>query len=60
MLHELDAAIQQELERRIQAIENGERPEPYQLQDWILMWAVTAVVVFLFVALTLNLLLHRA
>jgi hypothetical protein len=47
------------LERRIQAIENGERPEPYQLQDWILMWAVTAVVVFLFAALTLNLLLHR-
>jgi len=59
MEHLLDPSVRQELEERIRRIEEGERPEPYTNLDWILMWVVTAVVLFLFVALVVNLLLHR-
>lgn len=59
MEHLLDPTVRQELEERIRRIEEGERPEPYTNLDWFLMWVVTAVILFLFVALVVNLLLHR-
>jgi hypothetical protein len=59
MEHVLDPQLQAELEERIRRIENGERPEPFTNLDWVYMWIVTAVVLFLFAVLVLNLLLHR-
>jgi len=60
MEHVLDPEVRAELQERVRRIEEGERPEPFTNADWVLMWVVTAVVVFLFVALVLNLLLHRS
>lgn len=57
--HVLDPQLQAELEKRIRRIENGERPEPFTNLDWVYMWIVTTVVLFLFAVLVLNLLLHR-
>lgn len=59
MKHLLESDLQTELNERIQRIENGERPDEFTKSDWVLMWIVTAVVIFLFASLILNLLLHR-
>ncbi|MCX7622916.1 MAG: hypothetical protein RMK01_02350 [Thermomicrobium sp.] len=56
----LQPEVRAELEERIRRIEEGERPEPFTTLDWVYMWVVTAVVLFLFVALVINLLLHRS
>ncbi|MCS7050628.1 MAG: hypothetical protein NZL87_03340 [Thermomicrobium sp.] len=59
MEHALEPQLQRELDERIRRIEEGERPEEFTNLDWVLMWVVTAVVIFLFAVLVLNLLLQR-